>query len=143
MNLYKIIKYLAFALGIIGAIIALMIIAGDEETAQSMGGNLLYVAYVVLGIVIALVLVFVLKGLFAGNIKKTLMTVGAFLGIIVIAYVISSGTDLDLQPFNDKGLGITESISKNVGAGLYAFYFLAVIAIGSMLYGGVKKILNK
>ena len=143
MNLYKIIKYLAFALGIIGAVIALMIIAGDEETAQSMGGNLLYVAYIVLGIVIALVLVFVLKGLFAGNIKKTLMTVGAFLAVIVIAFMMSSGTDLDLQPFNDKGLGITESISKNVGAGLYAFYFLAVIAIGSMLYGGVKKIFNK
>ncbi|NNC50152.1 MAG: hypothetical protein HKO01_06415 [Flaviramulus sp.] len=143
MGLHKILKILAFTLAIIGAIFALLIIAGDEDTAQSMGGNLLYVAYLVLGIVLALVLLFVLKGLFKGDIKKTLTTVGAFLAIVVIAYVISSGTDLDLQPFNDKGLGITEAISKNVGAGLYAFYILAVLAIGSMLYGGVKKIFNK
>lgn len=143
MGLHKILKILAFALAIIGAIFALLIIAGDEDTAQSMGGNLLYVAYLVLGIVLALVVLFVLKGLFKGDIKKTLTTVGAFLAIVVIAYVISSGTDLDLQPFNDKGLGITEAISKNVGAGLYAFYILAVLAIGSMLYGGVKKIFNK
>ncbi|ULC59465.1 hypothetical protein MBM09_00450 [Flaviramulus sp. BrNp1-15] len=143
MGLHKILRIVALVLAIIGAIFALIIIAGDEETAQSMGGNLLYVAYVVLGIVIALVLIFVLKGLFAGNIKKTLMTVGAFLAIIVISYIISSGSDLNLKPFNDKGLGITEAISKNVGAGLYAFYFLAILAIGSMLYGGAKKIFNR
>ena len=143
MGLHKILKIIAFALAIVGAVLALTIIAGDEETARSMGGNILYVAYIVLGIVLALVLVFVLKGLFAGNIKKTLMTVGAFLAIIVISYVLSSGSDLNLQPFNDKGLGITEAISKNVGAGLYAFYILAVLAIGSMLVGGAKKLFNK
>ncbi|SFZ90673.1 hypothetical protein SAMN05428642_1011074 [Flaviramulus basaltis] len=143
MGLHKILKIVALALGVIGAIIALVIIASDKETAESMGGNLLYVSYIILGIVIALVLVFVIKGLFAGDIKKTLMTVGAFLAIIVISYVISSGTDLSLKPFTDKGADVTESTSKMVGAGLYAFYFLAILAIGSMLYGGVKKIFNK
>ena len=143
MDLYKIVKYLAFALGIIGAVFALMIMAGDEGTADSMGGNVLYITYAVLGLAILLVLIYVVKGLFAGNIKKTLTTVGIFLGIIVISFVMSSGTDLDLEPFNAKGAGITESTSKNVGAGLYTFYFLAVIAIGSMLFSGVKKILNR
>jgi hypothetical protein len=143
MNLHKILKIAAFALAIIGAIIALMIMAGDESSALTMSGYLLYVAYIVLGIVLLLVILFVLKGLFAGNIKKTLMTVGAFLAIAVISYVISSGTDLNLEPFNQKGLGITEGISKNVGAGLYTFYILAILAIGSMLYGGAKKLFNK
>ena len=143
MGLHKILKIVAFALAIIGAIVALIIIAGDEDTALSMSGNMLLIAYAVLGIVILLVLLFVIKGLFAGDIKKTLMTVGAFAAVIIISYVISSGSDLNLQPFNDKGLGITESISKNVGAGLNAFYILAVVAIGSMLYGGVKKMFNK
>ncbi|MCL5127540.1 MULTISPECIES: hypothetical protein [unclassified Algibacter] len=139
MNTHKIIKIVAFALAILGSIFALMIMTGSD----AMIDNILYVTYAVLGLVIALVLIFVLKGLVTGDIKKTLMTVGAFLAVIFITYAMSSGTDLDLQPFNDKGLGITESISKNVGAGLYAFYVLAVIAIGSMLYGGVKKIFNK
>ncbi|SHI76726.1 hypothetical protein [Algibacter luteus] len=143
MGLHKILKIVAFALAIIGAVFALIIMAGDEETAQNMSGNMLYIAYAVLGIVLLLVLLFVIKGLFAGDIKKTLMTVGAFAAVVIISYVISSGTDLNLQPFNDKGLGITESVSKNVGAGLYTFYILAALAIGSMLYGGAKKMLNK
>jgi hypothetical protein len=139
MNTHKIIKIIAFALAIIGSIFALMIMAGSE----GMIDNILYVTYAVLVMVLALVLIFVIKGLFTGDIKKTLITVGAFLAVILITYSISSGTDLDLQPFNDKGLGITEADSKNVGAGLYAFYFLAIIAIGSMLLGGVKKLLNR
>ncbi|MFL1012422.1 hypothetical protein [Flavisericum labens] len=143
MGLHKILKIVAFALAIIGAIFALMIIAGDEEGAQSMSGNMLFVTYAVLGLVLLLVILFVLKGLFAGNIKKTLLTVGVFLGIIAISYGISSGTDLDLKPFTDKGADVTESTSKTVGAGLYAFYILAVVAIGSMLYSGAKKIFNK
>ena len=139
MNTHKIIKIVAFALAILGSIFALMIMTGSE----AMIDNILYITYAVLGLVIALVVIFVLKGLVTGDIKKTLMSVGAFLAILFISYGLSSGTDLDLQPFNDKGLGITEGVSKNVGAGLYAFYVLAVIAIGSMLFGGVKKILNK
>ena len=143
MGLHKTLKIVAFALAIIGAIFALMIMAGDEESAQSMSGNILYVAYAVLFIVLALVLIFVFKGLFAGNIKKTLITVGAFLAVILISYGISSGTDLNLKPFIDKGADITESTSKTVGAGLIAFYILAFLAIASMLYGGAKKIFNK
>ncbi|GAA3645826.1 hypothetical protein [Flavivirga jejuensis] len=143
MNLHKILKIIAFALAIIGAIFALMIISGDDESALSMSGNMLYIAYAVLGLVLAMVLIFVIKGLFAGNIKKTLMTVGAFLAIIVISYTMSSGTDLDLTPFINKGLDVTEATSKQVGAGLYAFYVLAFLAIASMLFSGVKKIFNK
>ncbi len=143
MILHKILKIVAFALAIIGAIIVLLIMAGEDASALSMSGNLLYVAYAVLGIVLALVLIYVIKGLFAGNIKKTLITVGAFAAVIFISYSASSGSDLDLTPFTNKGLDVNEGTSKVVGAGLYAFYALAVIAIGSMLLGGVKKIFNR
>ncbi len=143
MGLHKVLKIIAFALAIIGAIFALMIIAGDEESAISVTGNMLYITYVVLGIVLAMVLIFVVKGLFAGNIKKTLLTVGAFLAVILISYGVSSGTDLDLTPFTDKGMKVDESISKYVGAGLNAFYVLAVLAIASMAFSGAKKIFNK
>ncbi|GAA3601450.1 hypothetical protein Q4Q39_12800 [Flavivirga amylovorans] len=143
MKLHKVLKIIAFALAIIGAIFALMIIAGDEKDALSMSGNMLYVAYVVLGLILVMVFIFVIKGLFAGNIKKTLMTVGAFLAIVFISYSISSGTDLDLTPFTDKGQDVTEATSKQVGAGLYTFYVLAFLAIASMAFSGVKKIFNK
>ena len=139
MDLHKILKYVAYALGIIGTLFALLIMTGSD----GMIDNILYVTYIVLFIVVALIVIYVIKGLFAGNIKKTLITVGLFLAVILISYLISSGNDLDLKQFNDKGLGITEGISKNVGAGLYAFYFLAIIAIGATLLSGVKKLFNK
>ncbi|WP_232301640.1 hypothetical protein [Formosa algae] len=115
-----------------------MIITGND----SMVDNMLYVTYLVLAIILALVLVFVIKGLFEGNIKKTLLSVGAFVVVLFIAYAMSSGTDLDLTPFLNKGMDVTESTSKYVGAGLYAFYALAIIAIGSMVYANIKKLIN-
>ena len=139
MDLHKILKYFAYAFGIIGAILALLIMTGSD----GMIDNILYVTYIVLFVVIALILIYVVKGIFSGNIKKTLTTVGLFLGVILISYLISSGTDLDLKQFNDKGLGVTESVSKNVGAGIYAFYFLSVIAIAATLLSSFKKITNK
>ncbi|MFD0835086.1 hypothetical protein ACFQ0I_04880 [Mariniflexile aquimaris] len=139
MNLHKILKYVAYALGIIGTIFALLIITGSE----GMIDNILYVTYVVLFIVIALIVIYVVKGLFAGNIKKTLTTVGLFLAVILVSYLMSSGTDLNLDKLNEKGLGITEAISKNVGAGLYAFYFLIVTAIVATFLSSAKKLLNK
>ena len=139
MSLHKILKIVVGILSVIGFILALMIISGNE----SMIDNMLYVTYVVLALILALVLVYVIIGLFSGNIKKTLMSVGAFLVILVISYAMSSGTDLDLTPFTNKGLDVTESTSKYVGAGLYAFYALSIIAIGSMAFSGIKNIFNK
>jgi uncharacterized MnhB-related membrane protein len=139
MNLYKIIKYIAFALGISGSILAMLIIASDSEGWID---NILYVTYVILVVILTLILIYVVKGVLSGDIKKTLITLGLFSAVIVISYLMSSGTDLNLEKFNEKGLGITEGISKNVGAGLYAFYILAVVAIGATFVSSVKKLLN-
>lgn len=150
MGLHKIIKILAVALSIVGAIFLIMIISkGDDaiEAIYSEGGQsavdyMSYIAYAVLAIILVIVLIFVLKGLFAGNIKKTLISVGLFFGIVIVSYLMSSGTDLDLQPFINKGQDITEATSRNVGAGLYTFYALAVFAIGSMAFSGIKKMIK-
>ena len=143
--LQKIIKIISFILAIGGAVLALMIMGTETEAPKMDGlvGDMLYVAYVILAIVLALVLVFVIKGLFTGNIKKTLLTVGAFLVIVLICYSVSTGTDLDLSQFTKKGQNITEQTSRYVGTGLYTFYVLAVLAILSMLLSGVKKLFNR
>jgi len=139
MDLHKILKIVAMILAVIGVIFALLVATGSE----SMIDNMLYVSYLTLAIIIVVVLIYVFKGLLAGNIKKTLMSLGLFLGIALISYFISSGTDLDLQSFIDKGQDITESTSKNVGAGLYMFYALSLIAIGTVVFSGFKKLTNK
>ena len=139
MNLHKILKIVVGVLGIIGVVFALMLASGYEAMIDYM----LYITYVIMVIILVLVLVYVLKGLASGDIKKTLLSLGIFLGIALGSYIISSGTDLNLQPLIDKGSNITESVSKNIGAGLNMFYALSVFAIGTMLYFGVKKQFNK
>ncbi|MGJ5641737.1 hypothetical protein [Formosa sp. S-31] len=138
MSLHKILTIIVAILSVLGAIFALMIMSGNNDMVD----NMMYVTYVTLALILALVLVYVVVGLFKGNIKKTLISVGAFLVILFISYAMSSGTDLDLTPFINKGMDVTESTSKYVGAGLYAFYALAFIAIGSMVMSSIKKILN-
>ena len=145
MGLHKILSIIALVLAIVGIIFGLLITIGDLETLGEPGSmidNMMYVAYVIFGIAIALVLIFVLKGLFSGNIKKTLLSLGVFLAIIVVSYLMASGTNLDLQPFIDKGQDITETTSKNVGAGLYTFYALAIFAIAAMALSGLKKLVK-
>ena len=139
MGLHKIFSIIALILAIVGIIFGLMIALGDSV---GMIDNMMIVAYVIFGIALALVLIFVLKGLFSGNIKKTLLSLGVFLAIIVVSYLMASGTNLDLQPFIDKGQDITETTSKNVGAGLYTFYALAIFAIAAMALSGLKKLVK-
>ncbi|GAA0871522.1 hypothetical protein GCM10009117_06680 [Gangjinia marincola] len=150
MSLHKIFKYIALALGVIGAILlARVIITGDttiEESADvqsSVVDPFMYVSYIVLAVVIGLVLVFVIKGLFSGDIKKTLISVGLFLAVFALGYVLSSGDNLNLEPFIKKGQDVTESTSKWVGTGLIVFYVLAAAAILSMVFSGAKKAISR
>jgi hypothetical protein len=85
------------------------------------------------------VLFFVLKGLFTdtGSLKNTLIGVGAFAAVLVVAYVASSGADAGKYMYN--GAPATSMESHLAGAGLVAFYILIIAAAASMIWAGVKK----
>ncbi|HAV53631.1 MAG TPA: hypothetical protein DCX41_01680, partial [Aequorivita sp.] len=79
MALHKILKIIALLLGVAGVIFLAMIIAKGDEAVSATGEGVdgfLYVAYITFAITIVFVLFFVLKGIFAGNIKNTLISVG-------------------------------------------------------------------
>ncbi|MDX1470140.1 MAG: hypothetical protein R3213_01475 [Flavobacteriaceae bacterium] len=141
MGLHKILKILALLLSVAGIIFLVMIIAtGDDAIKAGDDGSvdlLAYVAYAVLFIILVMVLIFVLKGLFSGSIKKTLISVGLFLGIFVVAYFLASG-DGNTYFYNNQPA--TETESHWVGTGLIAFYIFALAAIGSMLFAGARKL---
>lgn len=143
MTLHKILKYLALVLGVIGMILLGRIIAtGDDAikaSADLQGSHLdpyMWIAYLVLAAVVVLVAIFVIVGLFRGNIKNTIIAIGSFLVIVVIAYVLSDGTAKELK----DGSMLSASGDHWVGAGLYTFYILAAIAIGAMVFSGIKKL---
>lgn len=139
MALHKILKIVALLLSVAGIIFLAMIIAKGDEAVTATGEGVdgfLFVAYIIFAITIVFVLFFVLKGIFAGNIKNTLISVGAFLLIVVISYVLADGTPMKMQ----EGEMLSASGSKWVGAGLYAFYIMAVLAVGAMIFSGIKKV---
>lgn len=144
MGLYKILKIVALLLGVAGLIFWFMLISKGDEAVKATGEGvspMLVIAYITMAIVLLFVIVFVLKGIFAGDLKKTLMSVGAFLVVIIISYVMASGSTEGLKPVDNTP--VTESTSKLVGAGLNAFYILAVVAIGAMILSGFKKVTSK
>ncbi len=143
MGLHKILKIVGLILGLIGVVLLAMIWwKGDDEaiaTFQSGMDWYMYVAYIMFVIVLVFVLIFVLKGILAGNVKKTLMSIGAFLLIVIIAYVMAEGVETEMR---DEEI-LSASGSKWVGTGLYTFYILGLAAIGSMIYSGIKKMMSK
>lgn len=148
MSIVKIIRILVAVVGVVAAIFLIRIIGvGDEEIKagqDSVVQPLIYMAYVALILTIVAVLFFTVINLIKkpALLKKTLINVGLFALVVVVGYVLSSGTDLDLKPFISKGLDVTENTSKYVGMGLITFYILTAIAIVAMIYTGVKKLFN-
>lgn len=139
MALHKILKIVALLLSIAGVIFLAMIIAKGDTAVAATGEGLdgfLYVAYITFAITLLFVLFFVLKGIFAGNIKSTLLSIGAFVIIVVISYVLADSTPMTMP----EGEMLSESGSKWVGTGLYTFYIMAILAIGSMVFSGIKKV---
>ena len=145
--MHKIFKIVAALLSLFGIVsLVRIIMAGDEamETGEKAGlfEPMAWTAYIILGLVIAFVLIFVLKNLFtnASGLKNTLIGIGAFAAVLIIAYVVSGG---DLMQYRNGDEMATSGQSQMVGAGLVAFYILLAVAAITMLFSGVKKIISK
>ena len=143
MGLHKISKIVALVLGVAGILLwGMLTIKGDEAVIASGGEGLdsfLYVAYLTFAILLITVVFFVLKGIAAGDVKKTLMSVGAFVMIFVISYVMADG----VETFTKDGELVTAQTSRFIGTGLYAFYIMSVLAVIAMAFSGVKKLTTR
>ncbi|MGV6830124.1 MAG: hypothetical protein ACWA5P_01000 [bacterium] len=135
MGLHKILKWLALGLAIIAVVFSLMVASGNNDMIDF----LIYIAYAVLVIIIALVLIYTLKGLFSGNVKKTMISLALFLGIFIVAYVVSGG---DTTVYNYNGQPATDTESHLTGTGITAFFIFGILAVLSMVYAAVSR-LNK
>ena len=142
-------KILTIVLAIVGilsiAFLAMIISAGDEAVkagdASGSVNSIMYIAYIILGLTIAFVVIFSLKNILTNPaaLKSTLKAVGAFALLAIICYFgLAQGVE---TPLKDGGT-LSAGGSKLLGAGLYLFYFLIAIAGLSMLFYGVKKMIK-
>ena len=147
--MHKIVKIVLVVVGLIGAALWFMLPERDmpaNEAAQSGAMNAMFwITYLLLGIAAISSLLFALKNLFSSpeSLKKTLFVVVGFLVVAGIAYVLASGTDVSIEEMAQRGIETSESTIKRIGMGLNLFFILTIIAVASMLYGGVKKMTSK
>ena len=135
--MHKIFKIVAFVLAIAGIIFTAMLASGNISQI----GSILYVAYAVLIIVLASVVIFTLVNTFSNpaNLKSTLKGLGAFVLLALICYFgFANGVETPLK----EGGTLSAGDSKLLGAGLYLFYALILSAGGSMLFFGIKKMIK-
>ncbi len=143
--MYKVLKYLAIVIGIIGVVLLarILVVGGDAiEASGDMQASYLdpfmWVSYLILAAVILLVAIFAIKGLFSGNVKTTLIALGSFIAIVLIAYLVTSGSEMELR----GGDVLSANGSHWVSAGLVTFYILAGFAILTMVFSGIKKLIR-
>ena len=149
MKLQNIIKIISAIIGLLAAFFLLRIIGiGDDEIkmAATVGdfgavSPLVELARIVLIITVSVTLIFTLLGLFSDSakLKKASISVGLFIVVITISYLLSDGVETPLK----DGEVLSASGARWVGAGIRTFYILALIAISLMLFSGVNKILKK
>ena len=146
MDLQKLLKIVAIVIGVISIFFLGSIIStGDEaiKAGESSGtiDVFMNVSYVILGIAVLIVLAFTVLNLVSNTagLKNNLMGVGAFAVLFLLCYYgFANGVETTLK----DGDILSESRSRLVGAGLYLFYFLAVIAGCIMLGFGIKKMVK-
>tara|TARA_B100000965_G_scaffold84068_1_gene67703 strand:+ start:448 stop:855 length:408 start_codon:yes stop_codon:yes gene_type:complete len=132
MDLYKILKVSAIGLSLLGIVFVLLILS-DVLSGIDM---ILYNAYVVLFIIISSVLYFGLKNMFSdkSNLMTTLKMIGSFLGLFALCFILASGEETLMR----EGKILSATSSKFIGAALFMFYSLIIIASGTMLFFGFK-----
>ena len=149
MNLQKITNISVVLLAVLALIVLGVIIGqGDDYIEMSaMQGNfgavsvMINLALFVLLVTVLMTLVFSMKNLFSekSKLKKAGISIGSFLFVFIVAFVLSSGVETPMQ----DGKMLSALQSKFVEAGIRTFYLLTLIAGGIMVYFSVSKYFKK
>ena len=129
---YNIFKYTSLGLSLVGILFVLLILSD-----YLLGIDLiLYTAYFILFIIVLSVFFFGIKNMIGNksSLMNTLKGIGSFLLLFIICFTISSGEETLMR----EGKILSATSSKLIGAALFMFYSLIIIASGSMLFFGFK-----
>ena len=129
---YNILRYTALGLSLLGILFVLLILS-DYLFGIDM---ILYNAYVVLFIIVSSVLYFGIKNMIGNksSLMNTLNGIGSFLALFIVCFLIASGEETLMR----DGKILSATSSKFIGAALFMFYSLIIIASGAMLFFGFK-----
>tara|TARA_A100001234_G_scaffold26786_1_gene20933 strand:- start:5435 stop:5842 length:408 start_codon:yes stop_codon:yes gene_type:complete len=132
MNFYNALKYIAIGLSLLAVIFLFVILFGNLFGVDLM----LFNAYFILFIIVSAVLFFGISNVISDRLSlmNTLKLLGTFLGLFLVCFLLASGEETIMK----EGKVLSALSSKFIGAALFMFYALVIIASGSMLYFGIK-----
>jgi len=137
MNIYKLTKIVVAIIGLISVVLFFITLGQTQTIDSSVTGISIFLSYVVLFAAIIAVLYFVFRNLFKhkDELKQTLITIGLFLGIVLIAFIFADSTEVKLK----DGIVIGSGYSKAISTGLNTFYILAIASVGTLVFSNFKK----
>jgi uncharacterized membrane protein len=148
MNIQKITTIAALILGVLGLVFQVTILSKGDDVIEMDGlagdfssvSPMITLALVILAIVVLITVVSSLAALAtnAAKLKKALISIVAFALVVVVSFLFSEGVETPLK----DGEVLSASGSRWVGTGLRTFYILAVVAVGTMVFSGVKRFLK-
>lgn len=148
MSIQKITTYVALLLGVLGLIFQVMILSKGDDVIEmnSLSGDfssvspMITLAIVILVVITLITLVSSLITLASNpaKLKRALVFVVAFVFIVLISFLFSEGVETPLK----DGEVLSAFSSRLVGTGLRTFYTLSIIAVGTMVFYGVKRFLK-
>ena len=147
--MHRIVKIVLIVLGAIGAILWFQLpdknVPVGEAVENGAMNFMFIITYLLLGIAVLFSLVFALKNLFSNpeGLKKSLFIIIGFALVVILSYALSNGADGTVEAMASRIVATTESVVKNIGAGLNVFFILVIIAVVAMAWGGIKKMSNK
>lgn len=143
----KIVKIVLIVIGLIAAALWFAMPSQDDPDAINSGAmNFMFIImYLLLAVAVIFSVFFALKKLLStpGSLKKALFVLGGLAVVVAISYGLSSGNAEVVDAMSQRGIETTEGTVKNIGMGLNVFFILTVIAVVSMLWGGLKKTFSK
>ena len=135
-------------LGAAAAILWSQLPAGDMPVGDAVESGAVHwmfmIMYLLLAFAVVTSLAFTVKHMVANpqSLKKTLIGIAAFLVVVALSYVLSDGSDGTVETMASRGVATSESVVKNIGTGLNMFFLLVIIAVVSMIWGGIKNSLS-
>jgi len=149
MNLQKITKIGCIALGVLGIIFLFIVFGTGDDTIKMSAASgdfgvitpIILLTQLILLIAVTVTLIFSLRGVASdkAKLKSALTSAGLFIGVILIAFILSSGVE---TPMRD-GKVLSAIGSRLVGTGIRVFYILSIIAVGLMIFSGGKRFIKK
>ena len=142
--MYKIAKYVALALGVIGVILWGVLSSTNAEDPNNGAMQALFVlTYILLAIAFVAVVISAAQNILSSPkaLKKTLIYTGGFVVILLVAYIFSSGAVEATA--SEEVKKASESVRKWTSTGLIALYILVAAAVVALIASNVKKALMR